>query len=153
MRGFLLPAEALLSPCQPHPWAEAPRSDPGTSTSSAVLMHFVVEAQSSPRWLFSGRCAHCLEEAGIRAGIGAGVLPWDGGCWPCCPAASGHGAHPTACRMENGFYRIFGLAMDRDAVGSHCCLGVGQAPQSHRESSLFKSGLASGTLMQRSRDK
>lgn len=29
MRGFLLPAEALLSPCQPHPWAEAPRSDTG----------------------------------------------------------------------------------------------------------------------------
>lgn len=43
----------------------------GQVTSSAVLMHFVVEAQSSPRWLFPGRCAHFLEEAGIRAGIGA----------------------------------------------------------------------------------
>lgn len=41
MRGFLLPAEALLSPCQPHPWAEAARSDTGTGHQqrSADALH------------------------------------------------------------------------------------------------------------------
>lgn len=80
-------------------------------------MHFVVEAQSSPRWLFSGRCAHCLEEAGIRAGIGAGMVA--AGRAAQLHRGTGHIPLPAEWRMDFAEYlgeRWFEMLWDPTAA-------------------------------------